>query len=153
MSTDQARLAVSQLKKVFDARGVFVRVDTLSEKADHNDPVTGKHIAVISQQIPQVVLIRANGKWGLSPETLRKANALYRETFPLDIEALTSPLPQWTKTPVLGVSVVQLLLLGLLILLGWVARVVVSGVIASQLRRVMHALKVTWGEDLSLIHI
>jgi len=148
MTPEKTQKAVGQLKKVFDARGIFIRVDTLSEEADYNDPSTGKHIAVISQQLPQVVLIRAQGKWGLSPETLRKSSVLYRETFPLDLDALTSSFPSWTKTPVLGISVVQLMLLGLLILLGWIARVIVSGVIASQLRRVMHALHVTWGEDL-----
>ncbi|MCP4499018.1 MAG: mechanosensitive ion channel family protein [Deltaproteobacteria bacterium] len=148
MDAEELQKQVWHLKKVFDARGVYIRVDSLSEKTDYVDEVTGTHRALISKNIPQVTLIKVDGKWGLSPAAIKSTESLYRETFPLDLDSFTENFPTWTKTPVFGISAVQVLLLGLLLLLGWIARVVVSGVFTSQLRRVMHTLNVSWGNDL-----
>lgn len=148
MTEQELQKQVWHLKKVFDARGIYIRVDALSNEADHKDKLTGAHQIKLSSSLPKITFVKGGNKWGLSPAAILSTERLYRETFPLDLDSFVERFPEWSKTPLLGISAVQMLFLGILLLLGWIARVIVSGVFTSQLRRIMGTLKVSWGDEL-----
>ncbi len=147
---DDARLetAVVQLKRVLDARGIYVRVDELPTDNDYRDPVTGNHRVKVSSQLDQIVLVRREGRWVLSDDTLRGAKSLYRETFPVDLDRVVQSLPAWMTVKVFGLAGWQALFFLILVTLGYALRWLVSEVITRQLRRLMKRLGVLGIEEL-----
>jgi MscS family membrane protein len=148
MSEEELREAHVRLKRVFDARGIYVRVDDLSEDPDYIDPATGLRRVPVSRLMPDVFVVKSGERWVLSRSTLDRVDALYQETFPLDLSGLVKRLPAWTKVPALGITLWQVTTLALLVLLGFIARLVIASVVTTQVLRVFDRLGVPWGRDL-----
>lgn len=140
--------ALVKLKKVLDARGIYVRVEQLPEDPDYQDPETSQHRVAVTSLLRDVYVIKTQRGWVLSPTTLEATEALYHETFPLDLGRLVEQSPSWMRRPVLGVAPWQVVALALLVLLGFVARILVASLISSQVKRLMGRLKIQWGHEL-----
>lgn len=148
MQAGDVEKALVKLKKVLDARGIYVRVEHLPEDPDYKDPETGQQRVAVTSLLRDVYVIRTQKGWVLSPTTLAVTDTLYRETFPLDLARLVEELPSWMRLPVLGVAPWQVVALAVLLLLGFIARVLVANLITSQVKRLMERLKIQWGHEL-----
>jgi MscS family membrane protein len=148
MTSAEVKVALVHLKRILDARGVYVRVDELPEDPDYRDGVSDQHRVPVSTLMPEIYLVRSGDQWVLSSETLKAVESLYAQTFPLDVQRLIEPLPKWMKTSILGVQGWQVLGLAILILLGFIARAIVTYFVVVQVTRLFDKLKITWGRDL-----
>lgn len=148
MTDEEVQSAVVDLKRVFDARGIIVRVDELPEDPLYRDPLLGQHKVPVSTLLPEIYLVRSGERWVLSSSSLEKAPELYRETFPLDFARLLEELPAWTRVPVLGIRLWQVVGLALLVLLGFVARLITTHIVTSQVMRLFERFRIEWGRDL-----
>lgn len=148
MTDADVRRAVFQLKRVLDARGIFVHVEDLPEDPAYRDPGLGLHRVPVSALMPEIYLVRSGESWLLSASTLERADDLYLETFPLDLTRLLEKLPSWTRMQVLGISMWQAVALALLVLFGFIARLVAASLVASQALKLLDRLGIEWGRDL-----
>lgn len=148
MSDADVRRAVLDLKRVLDARGIFVRVEDLPEDPLYRDPALGQYKVPVSTLLPEIYLVRSGERWVLSSSSLARARELYRETFPLDLTRVLDELPAWTRTPVLGIRLWQVVGLALLVLLGFIARLVTATLVTSQVMRVFERFEIEWGREL-----
>jgi MscS family membrane protein len=148
MTPQQVQTAMVRLKKVLDARGIYVRVEELPEDADYRDPSTSQARVAVSQLMPEVYLVKQKGRWVVSQTTLKNAGKLYRDTFPLDVSRVVDRMPRWMLVPIAGIAGWQLLGLALLVLLGFIARLLVTNLVTSQITRVFDKLHISWGRDL-----
>lgn len=148
VSQEETRVRMLQLKQIFDARGIFIRIDQLSDDPDYREQNTGRRVAYLSQLFRQAYLTKQNDRWVVAAATLERVPRLHRETFPIDLNRILSGLPKWTRQPVFGISAWQIGGLGFLFMLGWMCRLIISWIVAAQLRRMMAKLQISWGEDL-----
>ncbi len=75
------RLAV-QLKQILDARGLYVDLSRLPDDPDYRDSTTGRPMYVLFKELPDVYVVRYNGVWKYSWQTVASLPALMRSTFP-----------------------------------------------------------------------
>ncbi|MFZ9886327.1 MAG: mechanosensitive ion channel family protein [Myxococcota bacterium] len=148
LGMEERQRAVVRLKRVLDARGIFVRVDDLPEDPDYRDDVLGQHRVVLSPLLPELVVVKAGSRWVLSEGTLGLAEELFRSTFPFDPTRIVEELPRWLQVPFLGLAGWQLIGFVLLVLCGLLARLLVANVVTAQVLRVFQRLQVEWGRDL-----
>lgn len=148
MDAAELRRAVVELKAVLDARGIMVRVEEMPEDPEYRDPALGQQRIPVSTLLPEIYLVRSGDRWVLSKSSLALADDLYNETFPLDLSRIIKRLPAWTRLPVLGISLWQVIGLALLVLLGFVARLVTASVVTSQALRLFDRFGIDWGRDL-----
>lgn len=147
-SAADVETALLQLKRVLDARGIYVHVDALPEDPAYLDPRTGLASVPIAPAIDALRVVRTTEGWVLPPSTLMGAQALFDETFPGQILAWVEELPGWMRAPALGVALWQVIGLLLLLVLGLGTRLAVTSLVASQLRAWMLRLGVEWGVEL-----
>jgi MscS family membrane protein len=147
MTTAEAREALVDLKRVADARGVYVRLDGAPDSPDWVDPRTQEARYVPNPLLPEIEVVRTQDGWALSPSTLRSARRLADETFVVDVRSLTRTLPKWMTRPVLGVAPWQLLAVVALAFLGGVVRLVVMFAVVAWLRRVVLRFGWGWSDD------
>ena len=154
LSNQQREEAISQLKKVFDVRGLFLHFEEIPTSSDYVDQHSGRQRYVLSEELPSVFLEKKNNAWVFPVTVLRNANSLYQKALPLDVMRLAPGLPSWMLTPLLGVqgfTIWQLSLLVLILLLGLIVRMIVGYLITAQVKRATKRLGWTWGED--VIHL
>lgn len=147
MTPAEAREALVDLKRVADARGVFVRLDAAPDSPDWVDPRTQEARYLPTPLMPEIEIVRTHEGWALSPSTLRSAHRLADETFVVDVASLTRTLPKWMTRPVFGVTPWQLLAVVGLAFLGGVVRLVAMFAVVAWLRRVVGRFGWGWSDD------
>ena len=148
MSETELRLEMVRLKKILDARGIYVRVDTFSEDPDYTDPSTGLNRVQLASVLPKLYLVRLNNQWMLSESSLRSVETLYHETFPIEFGAWVKSWPSWTRVPIFGVAFWQLVGFLLLMGVGRVAHALVTKILATQIRKIFTRFRVKWTTEL-----
>ena len=147
---DGALMAV-QLKKVLDARGLYVPV---SDLPDEPDPVDAEgapiHRIIPVERFPAVSLERADdGRWLWSRATLDAVPGLYRETFQGLGTWLQARLPgSFTTTRVLGLALWQPTCLGLLLGIAGLLSLMVNLLLQDRARRAMERFGLAFDQDL-----
>jgi MscS family membrane protein len=122
-----------QLKRVLDARGLWVDMESLPNAADAGGQDT---IRPFPDALPNLELVPERGRWLLSASIIEATPHLYAETFTVDMQGLIEELPAWSQEPVLfSVAWWQVLGLFLVILVGILARALISWLVASQSAR------------------
>ncbi|MFT4978783.1 MAG: MscS family membrane protein, partial [Myxococcota bacterium] len=76
---NRERLAL-QLKRVLDARGMYVPTGTMSTDPDYTD-AAGEHRLVVVEAMPQVYLTKQGDRWLYSRSTVQQIPELYEQTF------------------------------------------------------------------------
>jgi MscS family membrane protein len=147
LSSRVLRQRAVRLKRVLDARGVFVRVEDVADDHDYRDE-KGNAKVTFTKQVPHMTIVAESGEWRLSKEAIKAIPGLYSETFPFDIDRVLEDLPAWSKVNYFGVTPWQLAALILLFALGLLVRAIVAKLVSSQVLRVMRKLNMTWGQDL-----
>lgn len=148
MSLPELRSEMVRLKKILDARGIYVRVETFSEDPNYTDPATGLNRVQIATDLPKFYLVRLDNQWMLSESSIRSVESLYHETFPIEFGAWVNSWPGWTRVPVFGVAFWQLFGFLLLLGIGRIAHALVTKILATQIRRVFNRFRVKWTAEL-----
>ena len=118
-----------RLKQVLDAGGHWVEVDELP---DEPAPEGIDRVRLFDTKLPELYVVRRDGQWLISAESVRAIPTLYGETFTFDVESYVETLPDWARDrPLFGIAWWQLIGLLVAILLGLVARAVVAWIVAT----------------------
>lgn len=145
---DAAGLAV-KLKKVLDARGLYVPTDDLPDDPDYLDDESRHRVAPLPT-LPSFVLHKRGERWLVSRELVQSIDTLYDETFSSLSGRVQDAIPPGLRVKVFGFQTWQvvyfvLLLLGALIV-GRVTQRVLVGQLARLARRAQIELKAQWLE-------
>jgi len=144
--SQRTRTAI-RLKKVLDARGLYVPTSELPNAPDHKDEF-GRERLVPVEALPVVYLLRKDGRWLYSQETTGQVEGLYRETFSSLSLRFQDALPDFFMRRFVGIELWQVLYFLLLILASLLAGRIAQKVLADQFLRVARKLEV---ENIALV--
>lgn len=96
-----------QLKAIFDGKGYYIDETEVPDDPFYKDSLTGRHRYVVVPKLKQIYLVKLNGQWVYSRETLNAIPRLYRNTYPLNSELFLSITPNIAHKPFLGLEVWQ----------------------------------------------
>lgn len=148
LSDKQLQQRIEDLKRVFDASGYMISVAKLPDQSDYTDPKTGRAEVLLHRALPSVVLVHDDVGWRFPQRVIQNIPALTSGALVFDMQALTQHLPTWMMGKLFGIAGWQIFYLILLILIGFIVRVIVAWFVAGWARRLMDKLKITWGREL-----
>lgn len=136
-----------RLKKVLDARGLYVPVDEIPSEPDHVGDDGRPRITPLPT-FPLLVIEKVDGRWVYSQKLVDATDRLYAETFSGLSRRVQDAIPPALEGHVLGLRTWQLVYLGLLVLGAFLAGRLVQHVLVGQLvraaRRVGIDLHAAW---------
>ncbi|MCB9778282.1 MAG: mechanosensitive ion channel family protein [Alphaproteobacteria bacterium] len=125
---ERKRLAI-KLKKVLDAKGLYVPTSELPHDPDHVDEVGRERLQPLAT-LPEVYLVKKDGRWLYSRETVGLIDGMYAGTFSGISQAFQDHLPEVFFRRYASVELWQilyfLLLVGLSFLSGRIAQRLLS---------------------------
>lgn len=133
-STADAQARARKIKKVLDARGIYVPVDAMSADPDFEDE-QGMSIAVPVATFPQLALIKRGDRWLISKDLVLDANRLYDETFSGLSGTVQRLIPHQLQGRLFGLNTWQWAFLALLLLVAGVVGLLAQLLLADQLIR------------------
>ena len=121
---ERQRTVAGQLKSVLDARGLFVRMSTVPADPEFLDPDSRQAVFVpFPIRLPLFELRRGDDSaWRIAAGTVRAAESLYEETFSWYARGLLDLLPPVVERSFAGFTLWQLIGLGILAALAWIAQ-------------------------------
>ena len=115
-----------QLKQVLDARGIYINLQAIPDRADYRDSSSQRARYPLSAKIPEIVLSRQNRVWRYTLETARQIPRLHEATFPLGADVLVRMMPRGAQQKAFGLALWQWLGLAVVLtaaaFLQWVLR-------------------------------
>lgn len=138
----------TELKKVLDARGLFVDYETVPSNANYVDTLSGMQQYILFDELPEVYLVKKEGEWLFSEATINEIPILYSNTFSSLIESLVSKLPSTLKKEWLGIELWQYLGIFIWILLGLIFRKIFEYILDNYIHRLTKKTDFTWDDDL-----
>ncbi|MEM9691851.1 MAG: mechanosensitive ion channel family protein [Myxococcota bacterium] len=120
-------------KRVFDDQGKFIKMENISDEPGYVDPTTKRAEVLVDEAFPQVQIIKRGDKWLWSAAGLEWMDDYYRRQYSSRDE-FVEQLPAPLQKPFLGVAIWQYIALIILVVLGYVARVMIVAVITPRLR-------------------
>ena len=143
----QAEQLAVNLLEILDGKGLFIDISRLPVDSEFRDTQgLSRYQLAVTQ--PNIYLVKNGARWEWSDETIQAIPELHKELFVYNINDVVQELPTWLRGSYFGVSVWQLLGLGILALLWFIVRVVVSFLVTGQIRTFMKRVKIMWGEEL-----
>ncbi len=144
---DRIRLA-RQLKRVLDARGLYVKIEAIPDDPDYREPMTGEHEYLLFPQLPEVTLVKSGDKWLFSPQTLKAIPGLYRQTFNAWIEYMVDRLPAVFKKKLLNLALWQIAGVFVLLFIGLLVRRLAEWFIENFAQRLVKRTRTRWDEKI-----
>ncbi len=145
LSLEQRTKLARQLKRILDSRGLFVRLETIPDSANHRNPQTGlAEYTLFPKDLPAVYLIKHDDEWLFSRSTVDQIPQIYDETFLATIEQIVDHLPAVFRSRVLGLELWQYTGLAILIALGFLIRKLFTFALNFIGRRVITRLSWDW---------
>ena len=139
------KLAV-KLKKLIDARGFYVKLDSIPGEADYKNDA-GKHrYDFLARDLPEIVYEKSDGGWRLTAASLAEIPGLYGATFNEGLERLVATLPPVFLEEAVGIALWQVIGLVLLLLVAWIIRALAVMVLKLVIKQLMGRLP--WLEHL-----
>lgn len=94
-----------KLKKVLDARGLFVIIEDIPDNPNYKDKTQNKFIFTPFKSVPEIYLRKIDKNWLYSKETVENITDLYSETFPMEALGFKKHIPDSMKSRVMGMAI------------------------------------------------
>ena len=117
-SLREARLMATQLKEIFDGKGLYVNTSLIPTDPDYKDSTKNNRYFLFPSKLPQVYLEKRNGQWYYSLRTLAEIGDLHHKVYPFGSTWLLEHLPSLGSSEFLGLKLWQFLGILLFILSG-----------------------------------
>ncbi len=134
----------AKLKQVLDARGLWLDLERIPNDPDYVDGGGESRYDLFPGVLQMVYLERQGDRWVFPGGVVGRIPAMYRSTFPLDVRGMIETLPSWTRMPVVGARLWQLVGVFLLVLLAMILQKVVVWLSTAQVRRLSRRGNVRW---------
>lgn len=129
-----------KLKKILDARGLYVIIDDIPDDPNYKDNAQDKNVFVPFKSVPEIFLKKVDNNWLYSKETVEKISDLYSETFPMEALGFKKHIPDSMKSRVMGMAVWKYVGLIIYLVLALVAYKIISWIIGYFLIRILKKL-------------
>jgi len=126
-----------KLKKILDARGLYVIIDNIPDDRNYTDKTQKKNIFIPFKSVPEIFLRKIDNSWLYSIETVNNISDLYSETFPMEYIGLKKHIPESMKSKFMGMAIWKYFGLIIYIILALIAYKIVSWVIGYFLIRIL----------------
>lgn len=126
-----------KLKKIFDARGLFVSIENLPNDSDYKDKSQNVHLFIPFKSVPEIYLKKIGNNWLYSKETVESIPELYSDTFPMQNLGLKKHIPEYMQSRFMGMAIWKYLGLIAFIIISLILYKIVSWIIGYFLIRVM----------------
>lgn len=122
---NKERLAI-QLKQVYDGKGIFIELDKIPDDAAYLDSVSGEAVYVVSQEIPELYVVKQGDKWVYSAVSIAAINRIHEDVYPGWLSSVINAVPSSWHSEVLGLEVGQIIGVLLIIVLGFLFHRILS---------------------------
>lgn len=126
-----------KLKKILDARGLYVILEDIPDNPNFKDSHQNKYIFIPFKSVPEIYLKKIDNNWLYSTETINNIPDLYSETFPLESFGLKKYIPDNMKSKFLGMAIWKYLGLLSYLIIALISYKIVSWVIGYFLIRIL----------------
>lgn len=126
-----------KLKKILDARGLYVILEDIPDNPNFKDSHQNKNIFIPFKSVPEIYLKKIDNNWLYSTETINNIPDLYSETFPLESFGLKKYIPDNMKSKFLGMAIWKYLGLLSYLIIALISYKIVSWVIGYFLIRIL----------------
>lgn len=141
----EATTRAIQLKRVLDARGLYVDLDALPDEADYVDAASRQPVALPTpRDLPQLKLVRKGDRWLFAAESVAAVPGWFEATFPSALMQLVEQLPAPLRASLLGVAVWQLIGLLLLIFVAVLFAMIAVRVVGQWLHGLVGRVGAAW---------
>lgn len=140
MSQSELINHAQQLKAVLDHRGLWVVIDSLSDKPDFKDD-QGKPKAELVAKLPEVYLLKEGDRWQFPTTVVQRIPTLHAATFSGWVDAVIQALPPVLRTKTFGYAIWQPLALVLLLVLCVIVSRLTRSLVRSRLVRLLTRLE------------
>lgn len=96
-----------KLKEIMDAKQLYVIMKDVPDDPNYVDSVSGDHKYVLFSSVPQIFVVKRDGKWYYSAKTVGTINKLYKETFPFATPEMVDSLPDIFRFKILDIELWQ----------------------------------------------
>ncbi len=149
-SAQAAQLAI-WLKQIYDGLGLYVPVQELPKDPNYQDSLGRARYVPFPFDLPEVYVVRIDGKWYYSEATIQAIPRLHREVFPLGADFFVKLMPRWGHRRILGMALWQYVGLGLLIFVTWLVHLILRQALRPMLRLLARVLSRVAETDPNLI--
>lgn len=129
-----------KLKKILDARGLYVIINDIPDDPNYKDKIQDKSIFIPFKSVPEINLRKINSQWLYSKETVDNITDLYAETFPLENLGFKKYIPESLNVKFLGMAVWKYLGLIIFLILAFLLYKIVSWIIGYFLIKILNKL-------------
>ncbi|MER3330036.1 MAG: mechanosensitive ion channel family protein, partial [Candidatus Kapaibacterium sp.] len=126
-----------KLKKVLDARGLYVIIEEIPDDPNYINKSQNKNIYIPFKSVPEIFLRKVGKNWLYSKETVNNISELYSETFPMEYIGLKKYIPDNMKSKVLGMAIWKYVGLIIYLILALITYKIISWIIGYFLIRIL----------------
>ena len=138
------RIAI-QLKRILDARDLYVMVDEIPKEPEFKNDKGKSRYSLFPDDLRGMTWERdAKGSWLLTPDARESVQKIYDQTFPVDMAELVEGWPEWTRWRMFGVHMWQVVGVFILLILAMLTRLLLMWVSARYIRRYTKNLHTKW---------
>lgn len=112
----EAKDLAIKLKHFLEVKGVHIDVSQIPRAKDYIDPKAKYHRYLLTPRFPEIYLVRIQGQWRYSEETVQYVSELAQARHPLGLDQLKHFFPDSFDNTVLGLHLWQYAILSLLLL-------------------------------------
>jgi MscS family membrane protein len=135
--TLRAQRLAKQIKQVFDAKGLFVDLESIPTNPEQYDSTRSAYIYTpFPRELPAVYLKRIDNKWYYSAETIGQIGNIHDQLFLFGSEKLVDLFPEWGQNRFLGLQIWKYIGLAVLLLILAIFHFILSRVLQPFVRKV-----------------
>jgi MscS family membrane protein len=108
------------LKRVLDARGLYIHVSNIPKNGNYKDSLSGNQVYAMVSNLPQVTVEKYGNKWYYSKSLEKDIPKLFRSTFPSWSLTFINDIPESLKVRVFSISLWKVIGLFLILLFSYV---------------------------------
>ncbi|MCB9235484.1 MAG: mechanosensitive ion channel family protein [Bacteroidia bacterium] len=133
---EKNQLAI-ELKEFLDGSGHYINLDEVPNSPAYVDSATSKWRYVLVEDVPDIYLLRKNGKWYYSEHTLRQIPALHKSVYPF---GTLNWIPSWGNKSLLGMKIWKWLGIMVFLFGTWLAFQLLTLILSNVIEGLVHRL-------------
>jgi len=138
-----------RLKKILDARGLYVVLEDIPNDKDYKDKDDKHRYSLFPDDLPGMTWERnADGRWLLTSISRDSVTTLYHQTFRVNLDDVVESMPSWLRARLLGIQLWQLLALLVLAFVAMAARRLVLYIFGRWVHKFTKQVKAKWVDSI-----
>ena len=143
----RAKLAL-EIKQILDGTGHYINLDEIPDDPDYLDTISNEQRYVLTEEFPEIYLMKYGRAWLYSEETVRKTEGIHQKIFPFGASELLRDFRPNKRNKIFGIYYWQYIVAGILTLaLVLIYRILLFTIKRIILRYAAEGLKLDLGKN------